>query len=366
LDVFICDPECNARGGLSLALEQLIQAGTMAQLRFWRLQRLEAESGFRLITPDQRIDGCGSLDALLDRLRPAALVGVGWHNWSEVVLRHAQRRNIPLVFWSHGVGCCVLYPLRPVAGLVRWLMRAPAPLAVIRTLRGLDALVVAYPRCCWWDASSLDAAFASRLGCPVRTMANAIETTFWTPDSSQPTTPRPQLVSMGRLEWQKGHVQALEILADARLPNSQLACLAPERTGQAYAFLSRAKALGLQRQVRLEIALDSEARRAVLRQSLVYISWSETEYQSLAMLEAMACGCVVIARPRGWLCERVIPGVLTTDSKQQASRLLRRLLQHPALARRLGAAGAGYVHAHHALSGMREQSAGLLAELVQR
>jgi glycosyltransferase involved in cell wall biosynthesis len=283
-----------------------------------------------------------------------------------VVLRHAQRRNIPLVFWSHGVGCCVLYPLRPVAGLVRWLMRAPAPLAVIRTLRGLDALVVAYPRCCWWDASSLDAAFASRLGCPVRTMANAIETTFWTPDSSQPTTPRPQLVSMGRLEWQKGHVQALEILADARLPNSQLACLAPERTGQAYAFLSRAKALGLQRQVRLEIALDSEARRAVLRQSLVYISWSETEYQSLAMLEAMACGCVVIARPRGWLCERVIPGVLTTDSKQQASRLLRRLLQHPALARRLGAAGAGYVHAHHALSGMREQSAGLLAELVQR
>jgi len=364
--VLVCDPEGHARGGLSLALEQLIHAGTTRQLRLWRLQRLDAESGFRLITPDQRIDACGSLDTLLDRLRPAALVGVGWHTWSVVVVRRAQRRNIPLVFWSHGVGCCVLYRFRPLAGLVRWVVRAPALLAVIRTLRRLDALVVAYSRCCWWDARSLDAAFASRLGCPVRTMANAIDTSFWTPDSRQPTTPWPQLVSMGRLEWQKGHVQVLEILAEARLPNSQLACLAPECTDQAYAFLSRATALGLQRQVRLEIALDSDARRAVLRQSLVYISWSETEYQSLAMLEAMACGCVVIARPRGWLCERVIPGVLITDSKQLASRWLRRLLRHPALARRLGTAGARYVHAHHALSGMREQWAGLLAELVQR
>lgn len=364
--MLICDPEGSARGGLSLALEQLIQAGTMAQLRLWRLQRLDAESGFRLITPDQRIDACGSLDALLDRLRPAALVGVGWHTWSEVVVRRAQRRNIPLVFWSHGVGCCVLYRFRPLAGLVRWVIRAPALLAVIRTLRGLDALVVAYPRCCWWDARSLDAAFASRLGCPVRTMANAIDTTFWTPDSSQLATPRPQLVSMGRLEWQKGHVQALEILAEAGVPHSRLACLAPERTGQAYTFLSRAKALGLQRQVRLEIALDSGARRAVLRQSLVYVSWSETEYQSLAMLEAMACGCVVIARPRGWLCERVVPGVLITDSQQQASHWLRRLLRHPALARRLGAAGARYVQANHGLSGMREQWVRLLVELVQQ
>jgi len=364
--VLVCDPEGHARGGLSLALEQLIQAGSTAQLRLWRLQRLDSQPGFRLIRPDQQVEACGSLEALLDRLKPAAMVAVGWHTWSELVVRRAQHLPIPVVFWSHGVGCWVLYRLRPVTGLVRWLVRAPEVWGVIRTLRGLDALVVAYSRRCWWDTRSLDAAFARRQGCPVRTIANAIDTTFWTPDSSQPATPRLQLVSMGRLEWQKGHVQALEILAEAGVPHSRLACLAPERTGQAYTFLSRAKALGLQRQVRLEIALDSGARRAVLRQSLVYVSWSETEYQSLAMLEAMSCGCVVIARPRGWLCERVVPGVLITDSQQQASHWLRRLLRHPALARRLGTAGAGYVHAHHALSGMREQWVDLLAELVQR
>jgi glycosyltransferase involved in cell wall biosynthesis len=366
VDVLVCDPEGNARSGLSLAFEQLIQAGSTAQLRFSRLQRLESQPGFRLITPHHRVEGCGPLDVLLDRLRPAAWVAVGWHIWSEKAARRAQRLNIPVVFWSHGLGCWVLYRLRPFVGLIRWLVRAPALLAVIRTLQGLDALVVAYSRCCRWDSRSLDAALAKRLGCPVRTIANAVDTTFWTPDSTQPGTSCPQLVSMGRLEWQKGHCQVLEILAGARLPNSQLLCLAPGHTSQVQALLSRAYSLGLQRQAHLEIALEAGARRALLRQSLVYISWSETEYQSLAMLEALACGCAVITRPRGWLCQRVVPGVLITDSQHQASLWLRRLMRHPALALRIGAAGVRYVQMQHRLHRMREQWTGLLAELVRR
>jgi glycosyltransferase involved in cell wall biosynthesis len=171
---------------------------------------------------------------------------------------------------------------------------------------------------------------------------------------------------MGRLEWQKGHCQVLEILAGARLPNRQLLCLALERTSQAQAWLSRAYSLGLQRQARLEIGWEAGARRALLRQSLVYFSWSETEYQSLAMLEALACGCAVITRPRGWLCQRVVPGVLITDSQHQASLWLRRLMRHPALALRIGAAGVRYVQMQDGLHCMREQWTGLLAELVRR
>jgi glycosyltransferase involved in cell wall biosynthesis len=366
LDVLVCDPEGNARGGLSLALEQLILAGSTAQLRLWRLQRLESQPGFRLLTPHNRVEACGPLDVLLDRLRPAALVAVGWHTWSDKASRRAQPLNIPVVFWSHGVGCWVLYRLRPFAGLVRWLVRVPALLGFNRILQGLDALVVACPGCCRWDSRSLDAALARRLGCPVRTIANAVDTTFWTPDSTQPATSCPQLVSMGRLEWQKGHCQVLEILAGARLPNRQLLCLALERTSQAQAWLSRAYSLGLQRQARLEIGWEAGARRALLRQSLVYFSWSETEYQSLAMLEALACGCAVITRPRGWLCQRVVPGVLITDSQHQASLWLRRLMRHPALALRIGAAGVRYVQMQDGLHCMREQWTGLLAELVRR
>jgi glycosyltransferase involved in cell wall biosynthesis len=366
LDVLVCDPEGNARGGLSLALEQLVKAGSTSQLRLWRLQRLDAEEGFRLIDPCQQVGACGSLDVLIDGLRPAVLVGVGWHTWSEQVARRAQRLNIPVVFWSHGVGCWVLYRLRPLAGLIRWLIRAPALFGVIQTLRCLDVVVVAYPRRCWWDSRSLDVALAKWLGCTVRTIANPIDTAFWTPDLMPPAQSFPQLVSMGRLEWQKGHAQVLEILAQARLPNSRLLCLAPERTSHAHDWLSLAKSLGLEGQTRLEIGLEPAARRAVLRQSLVYISWSETEYQSLAMLEALACGCAVITRPRGWLCQRVVPGVLITESQHQASLWLSRLMRHPTLALRIGAAGARYVQTHHGLDCMREQWTGLLAELVPR
>ena len=364
--MLLCDPEGTARGGLSVALEQLIQAASLAELRLWRLQRIPSNKGFRLISPEQKLEASGSLEALLDRLRPAVLVGVGWHTWSELVVRHAQHRDIPVIFWSHGVGCWVLYRLRPVAGFLRWMIRAPALFGVIQTLRCLDVLVVAYPRRCWWDSRSLDAALASRLDCPIRTIVNPVDTGFWTPDSIGSPAASSQVVSMGRLEWQKGHAQALTILARAQVSSSSAVFVAPEHTPHAIDLLRRARRLGVEAQIEFQIGLDAQARRALLRHSLVYISWSETEYQSLAMLEALACGCVVIARPRGWLCERVIPGVLITKSEQQASIWLRRLIQHRSLARRLGAAGARYVHSHHGLTSVREQWTDLLRELVQQ
>jgi hypothetical protein len=152
----------------------------MAQLKLWRLQRLESESDFHLLTPSQCVEPCGYLDVLLDRLRPVALMAVGWHTWSEQAAWRAQCLNIPVVFSSHGVGCCVLYRLRPFAGLICFLVRSPALFGVIRTLRGLDALVVACLRRCWWDSRSLDAALAKRLGCMILTIANPIDIEFWT------------------------------------------------------------------------------------------------------------------------------------------------------------------------------------------
>jgi hypothetical protein len=172
LDLLVCDPEGNARVGLSLALEQLMQAGSTAHLRLWRLQPMELQPGIRLLTPNQRGEACGSLDVLLDRLRPAALVAVGWYTWSEPVVRRAEHRNILMVFLSQGVGCWVLYRLRPLAGLVRSLLWALALLGDIRTLRGLDVLVVAYRGCCWFDSLSFDDAVARRLGCKDYTIAN--------------------------------------------------------------------------------------------------------------------------------------------------------------------------------------------------
>ncbi len=168
MDVLVCDREGNARGATSVALSQLIESSSSAQLRFWLLQRLESQSEFRLVASNQHLEACGSLDELLNWLKSYALVGVGWHTWSENVVRRAQQLKIPVASWSYGVGCFVFYRLRSVARLLRLLIRAPALLGATRTLRTLGSLFVAYPRCSCWDSRSLDAAIANWLGCPVR------------------------------------------------------------------------------------------------------------------------------------------------------------------------------------------------------
>jgi hypothetical protein len=84
------------------------------------------------------------------------------------------------------------------------------------------------------------------------------------------------------------------------------------------------------------------------------------------MLEALACDRAVMAPPCGWLCDRAIAAVLITDSQQQASKWLERLMRHRHLACRLGAAGALYVNKHHWLSCVRHQWVALLSELVGR
>lgn len=155
-------------------------------------------------------------------------------------------------------------------------------------------------------------------------------------------------------------------MAAARLPNSQLLYLAPERTSQAQAWFSRAYTLGLHSQARLEIGLEADARRALLSQSLAHISWSETKYQSMAMLGALACGCSVITRPQGWLSQRVVPSVLITESQHQASFWLRSLMRHPAWDLHIGAVGARDMQMQHGVKCTSEQWLGLLAELVRR
>lgn len=97
----------------------------------------------------------------------------------------------------------VLYRLRPLAGLVRWLLWALALLGDIRTLRGLDVLVVAYLRCCWSDSLSFDAAVARRLGCKVYTVTNQIVTVCYIPHLTPVESP-PHYGLHGLLGMAKG------------------------------------------------------------------------------------------------------------------------------------------------------------------
>ncbi len=290
------------------------------------------------------------------------LVAVGWHTPAERVLKQALAGQHRLL-WSHGLGTLIFYRARPVPGLLRWLTRWPQLLAVIATLRRCDRLVVAYPRRSRWDERSFDAALARWLRVPVVVIGNPVDTDFWRPAVVSRDLAGGPVVSIGRLEWQKGHAQALSIVS-AVSSGLRLQVLAQESSGYAQSLRRQADLHGYPQQLQLLFGLPPEQRREVLQQALCLLSWSETEYQSLAMLEALACGCPVVARPRGWLCHAPIPGVLVARSRCQASRYLRQLQAQPAWRDELGEAGRAYVLENHGLVVVARQWNKLFADLV--
>jgi glycosyltransferase involved in cell wall biosynthesis len=263
------------------------------------------------------------------------------------------------VLWSHGLATLILYRARLILGVLRWLSRCPELLAVVATLRRCDRLVVAYPRRSRWDERSVDVVLARWLHVPVAVIGNPVDTDFWCPAPAGAVQPMGSVVSMGRLEWQKGHGQALSIVVSVHA-SLRLQVLAPAGSANAKALHRQ----GQPEQLELLLGLDPEQRRRVLQQALCLLSWSETEYQSLAMLEALACGCPVVARPRGWLCHGPIPGVLVARSRQEAVLHLTRLVAEPAWRAQLGAAGRAYVHDHHGLRVVAQQWVNLLEQLA--
>ncbi len=288
------------------------------------------------------------------------VVAVGWHTAAERLLRQVgpgQRR----VMWSHGLGSLVFYRSRPLAALVRWLSRLPQLLQVVATLRHCDALVVAYPRRSWWDPRSVDVALAHRFGVPVAVIGNPIDTQFWCPGPSRAQDST--VLSIGRLEWQKGHEGALRIVAQLH-GATKLCVLAPASARYEQQLRQLAAHEKASDRLLFRFGLTAEQRRQELQQALCLLSWSETEYQSLAMLEALACGCPVVARPRGWLCHGTVPGVLVVQSRREAARVIQALQQQPRWRERLAAAGRAYVCQQHGLPAVALQWRRVLADLA--
>jgi glycosyltransferase involved in cell wall biosynthesis len=110
------------------------------------------------------------------------------------------------------------------------------------------------------------------------------------------------VLSIGRLEWQKGHEGALRIVAQLH-GATKLCVLAPASTRHHQQLRQLAAHEKASDRLLFRFGLTAEQRRQELQQALCLLSWSETEYQSLAMLEALACGCPVVVRCQGcWWC----------------------------------------------------------------
>lgn len=90
---------------------------------------------------------------------------------------------------------------------------------VAGTLRHSQRLVVAYPSIHPLDPRSVDAALARWLGIPIRVIPNPVDTPFWHPldPSDGQRGRRSAVLSIGRLERQKGHGQTWRIVSQADL-----------------------------------------------------------------------------------------------------------------------------------------------------
>ena len=286
---------------------------------------------------------------------PDLMIGVGWHTWSEKAIRVAKGKQCKTIFWSHGVGAFTWYSSKPLLSVARICLRAHQIVSLIKTLLHTDQLVTAYRRERWQDTRSIDELIAGWLNVGNTVIPNAIDTTHWAP-LIEPSMPKPWVVSTGRMEWQKGMRKAFEIVqrTNRSNPNNcglQWVVMNPGGTtmnNEIKAILSLSAKNNGEKELLEKAGLKATERRNLLNQALCLLCWSDTEYQSLSVLEALSCGCPVISRPVGWLKHQSIPGVMIAKNQAQASACVIRMASDPKIRKKLAAAARkGILDKHH-------------------
>lgn len=148
---------------------------------------------------------------------------------------------------------------------------------------------------------------------PVEVIHNFIDTELFRPDLSQAwagshicTQDHPQLIHVSNFRPVKRAPEAIEILA--KVLKRRPACLLMVGDGpDLHVAITRAKELGITEQV--VFAGNREDVAHLLAASQIMLMPSSSESFGLAALEAMACGCPVVASRIGGLPELIQDGV---------------------------------------------------------
>lgn len=174
------------------------------------------------------------------------------------------------------------------------------------------------------------------------------------------------IVFCGRCEEGKGVYELLEATASLvpLLPEVRLE-LAGD--GELDRVERRASELGIRAHVHLPGWVDSDRRDALLARASVFVLPSHAEGLPVALLEAMAAGCPVVATKVGGIPDLVTDGVdgllVPPRDPVALAAAIRRVLTDPALALRLGGNARATVAAHfspeRALERLEELYSGL-------
>ena len=177
----------------------------------------------------------------------------------------------------------------------------------------------------------------------------------------------PYVLFVGRITDQKGIFHLLE--AAKRLPAGVqvVLCASAPDTPEIEERLRRAVAeqssvLWINEMVKLDVVTQLYSHAAVFCCPSVY------EPFGLINLEAMACETAVVASAVGGILEVVVDGetgLLVPPAKPEAlAEALRRVLDDPALARRMGAAGRRRVEAQFSWASVAERTEKVYAEAI--
>ncbi|GAC1587832.1 MAG: hypothetical protein NVS3B21_03070 [Acidimicrobiales bacterium] len=128
----------------------------------------------------------------------------------------------------------------------------------------------------------------------LRLIPNGVDLLRFHPEGDvAPRSSAPLLVSVGRLAQQKGQDVAIRALALVADPNTRLRLVGDGTDAQRAKLSALAVELGVGSRVEIEGHRDDPAPH--LRAADVVVCASRWEGQSLALLEALACGCAVVS-----------------------------------------------------------------------
>ncbi len=159
----------------------------------------------------------------------------------------------------------------------------------------------------------------------------------------QPPAPRRRniVLFLGRLERRKGIFDLLDAVSALRAPIPDIA-LVCAGGGDIDSVLRHAERLGIEDAVSFPGWVDPLERQSLMNRAAVYVLPSYAEGLPMSLLEAMAAGLPVIATEVGGIPDLVTHGVtgflFRPGDTAALERLLRKLMQDPALGRRLAMA----------------------------
>jgi len=191
------------------------------------------------------------------------------------------------------------------------------------------------------------------------------DTSFFTPpDDGRPDGSGPVL-TVGALQEFKGHHLVVEALGGLDPERRPPMVVIADRGQEGYRSFLLASAARCGVALEIREGISDDALREAYRSAAVVVCPQRNEPYGMVPLEAMACGCPVIAVDQGGFPENVrdgATGLLVGRDPASIARGVARVLGDRELARRLARAGTEFVRRERSAAGEAERIAGLMEQ----